>query len=214
MWMASTVIVPLSNVVFSLNFMPGHQPMTLFDVAGLFVIMFGLLLYRFTGQFLAFWERFTGKEVPEDIETEMRARMIGIRAEGRQMRYVGFNQIEALQSLIDTRVWKEQKKALSRSSDQIRGSLLLRLGIPPSPMISLDPAQRRMRGDFTRSPAIVPRSPFASNAGAARSRVSNPSPGGPIPESIQRMPQNRVPATRGPAATGTPTTGRPPVAPK
>ncbi len=44
--MASTVIVPLSNVAFSLDFMPGHKPLQKMDIVGLFVIMFGLILYR------------------------------------------------------------------------------------------------------------------------------------------------------------------------
>ncbi|CAM9445350.1 unnamed protein product, partial [Ectocarpus fasciculatus] len=47
MWMASTVIVPLSNVAFSLQFMPNHTTLHASDWIGLVVIMTGLLIYRF-----------------------------------------------------------------------------------------------------------------------------------------------------------------------
>eukprot|EP01035_Chromulina_nebulosa_P037682 gene37682-50874_t len=39
LWMASTVIVPVSNIVFSFKFMPGSKPLTFWDFLGLFVIM-------------------------------------------------------------------------------------------------------------------------------------------------------------------------------
>ena len=48
LWLASTVIVPLSNVAFSLDIMPGHKPMKPIDVVSLCVIMAGLVVYRFT----------------------------------------------------------------------------------------------------------------------------------------------------------------------
>lgn len=154
LWMASTVIVPLSNVAFSLDFMPGHKPLTQFDVAGLFVIMFGLVLYRFMPQMISVWDRMIGKVTEEDVELERSTRLTGKRAEQKQTRFVGINQVEALQSLIDSRVNREQKKQLSRSTQQIRGSLLLRLGIPPSPMISMTPGRR---GSSSASPMISSR---------------------------------------------------------
>jgi hypothetical protein len=198
MWMASTVIVPLSNVAFSLKIMPGHQPLRSYDIIGLFIIMGGLVLYRFTAQIIALVEKISGKEHVEDAEAEKRARLVGIKAEGKQTKYVGLNQVEALQSLIDTRVWKEQKVSLSRSSQQIRGSLLLRLGIPPSPLISLDPAQRRQRGDFSRSPtapSIIQKSPMFPTKNLKAIAPTS------LPDSMQRNPQNRVSRT----GLGTPT---------
>lgn len=157
LWMASTVIVPLSNVAFSLDIMPGHQPMRSWDMVGLVVIMIGLVLYRFMPQLVTCIERLTGKAPLEESEEVKRAREAGMKAEGKQTKYVGINQIESLQSLIDTRVWKEQKKALYRSPDQIRGSLLLRLGIPPSPHISLASHVSRGNGNDVemKSPLVT-----------------------------------------------------------
>lgn len=46
LYLGSTVLVPVSNVMFSLDFVPGHKPLHVADVAGLVVIMCGLVLYR------------------------------------------------------------------------------------------------------------------------------------------------------------------------
>jgi drug/metabolite transporter (DMT)-like permease len=139
LWMASTAIVPLSNVAFSLNIMPGHQPLKIWDIIGLFVIMFGLVLYRFMNSITSC---FAGKSDEDDSLSTVRA--ITKKAEAKQSKYVGFNQIEALNSLIDSRVMKERKVAFYRSPQQIRGSLLLRLGIPPSPHFTISPKTREM----------------------------------------------------------------------
>ena len=148
LWMASTVIVPLSNVAFSLDFMPGHKPLKTYDIIGLFVIMVGLILYRFMASILSAVQA-TRAGGSRDSEAERsrksRAKAVGIRAEGKQTKYVGINQIEGLETFVDTRIWKEQKRELYRSPQQIRGSLLLRLGIPPSPTVSYSPAAARER---------------------------------------------------------------------
>jgi uncharacterized membrane protein len=138
LWMASTVIVPLSNVVFSLQFMPGHRDLNTFDIFGLFVIMFGLIIYRFTPVLHSAWNKITGKKVGrEEIEEEKFAKVIAKKTERKQVKFVGLNQIEALQSLVDTRVLKEQKINLFRSPQQIRSSYLYKLGVPPSPDITV-----------------------------------------------------------------------------
>ena len=73
-------------------------------------------------QLIGLWDWMTGKVKEEDAEVERAVRKLGQRAEGKQTLYVGLNQVEALQSLIDTRVLKEQKKGLrGRSAQQIRG---------------------------------------------------------------------------------------------
>lgn len=138
--MASTVIVPLSNVAFSLKFMPGNKPLTFWDLVGLFVIMFGLVIYRFCPQILELWDNLVGKNIDmEEVETSRKMRTISKRIEQKQINYVGLNQIEALQSLVDTRVLKAQKISLFRSPGQIRSKLLVKLGIPPSPLVSIRP---------------------------------------------------------------------------
>lgn len=144
LWMASTAIVPLSNVAFSLKIMPGHQPLKIWDIIGLFVIMFGLVLYRFMNSITTCLEKISGKVLPDDESSLQRVRAITKKAEAKQSKYVGINQIEALNSLIDTRVMKENKIAFYRSPQQIRGSFLLRLGIPPSPHISISPKTRNL----------------------------------------------------------------------
>jgi hypothetical protein len=159
MWMASTVIVPLSNVAFSLNIMPGHKPLNNFDIVGLFVIMSGLVLYRFMGQIISLGENLLGREMKQDADEKRKARQIVIRAERKSSKYVGFNQMESLNSLIDTRVWRAQIKELYRTPQQIRGTLLLRLGIPPSPHVSLSQANVRGIPSYIISPAVPVRSP-------------------------------------------------------
>lgn len=136
MWMASTVIVPLSNVAFSLDFMPGHKKLNSFDLVGLLVIMFGLVLYRFSAQIKGLWDAITGhSEDLVDEEAERRTKIVCRKAEQKQAKYLGLNQIEAVQGVFDSRVMSAQRKALFRSPQQIRGSLLVRLGIPPSPHV-------------------------------------------------------------------------------
>jgi len=46
LWLAMTVMVPLGNLAFALPFMPQNSVITPFDIAGLVVIMAGLIGYR------------------------------------------------------------------------------------------------------------------------------------------------------------------------
>jgi hypothetical protein len=47
LYIASTVMVPINNLAFSLRFVPGHQPLKPTDLVGLAVIMAGPLPYRY-----------------------------------------------------------------------------------------------------------------------------------------------------------------------
>lgn len=58
LWLAMTVMVPLGNLAFALPFMPQNTTITPFDLAGLVVIMVGLVGYR-KGP-----EMFPGKKEP------------------------------------------------------------------------------------------------------------------------------------------------------
>jgi len=49
LWLAMTIIVPLSNVAFALP-IPGHTDFEYTDVLGLVVIMTGLIIFRFWGK--------------------------------------------------------------------------------------------------------------------------------------------------------------------
>ena len=85
MWMASTVIVPLSNVAFSMQWMPGHQPLHFMDMVGLVVIMFGLVVYRFSSVLLPVYVYIMGGKVDEDLQ-QMQTRRA---AEAHQLKYLG-----------------------------------------------------------------------------------------------------------------------------
>lgn len=142
LWMASTVIVPLSNVAFSLKWMPGHQPLKFWDIMGLVVIMFGLIIYRFSKELQSVWKKITGTSSPEDEEEDQRSRQLAKNAEGKQIKYLGFNQTEYLQTFVDTRIMKEKSAILYRSPQQIRSTFLAKIGVPPSPLISMGPGKR------------------------------------------------------------------------
>ena len=137
LWLSSTVIVPLSNVAFSLSFMPNAQPMQSIDLLGLLVIMSGLVVYRFLTPLLTLWHSLTGTLSVEEMEADKLARDIAMKTQQKQTHFIGLNQIEAVNTLIDTRVMKEQKMALVRTPQQIRSTFLVRLGIPPSPLITM-----------------------------------------------------------------------------
>jgi hypothetical protein len=47
LFMAGTVMVPVGNIAFALPFMPGSAPLHDSDIAGLIVILTGLVTYRF-----------------------------------------------------------------------------------------------------------------------------------------------------------------------
>ena len=47
LWLAMTLLVPLSTVAFSLPFVPEHAPPAPTDAAALVLISLGLALYRF-----------------------------------------------------------------------------------------------------------------------------------------------------------------------
>lgn len=158
MYMASTVIVPLSNVAFSLHFMPGHQPMRFWDIIGLVVIMTGLVIYRFSKDIWSLYLKLRGLDDDAMIsEAELRAkRKIAKFVERKQLKFLGFNQMEHLQSLFDTRVLREQSIMLFRSPGQIRSTFLAKIGIPPSPHITMSGPGRQ--------PSINPDNPIPTHS--------------------------------------------------
>lgn len=154
MWMASTVIVPLSNVVFSLNFMPNHTTLRAADWVGLVVIMTGLVIYRFFPALQALYMSYSGDMTEEEMKARDMAIKVGKAAEKQQLKFFGVNQLEAVETLVDSRISKIKKKQLYRNPVQIRSSYLARLGIPPSPQVTVirSPYQSAKGGNY--SPAI------------------------------------------------------------
>ena len=51
LFMAATIMVPIGNLAFALPFVPGSMPLQDSDIAGLLVILFGLVTYRFGSKF-------------------------------------------------------------------------------------------------------------------------------------------------------------------
>jgi len=68
LWLAMTVMVPLGNCAFALDFVPGHKPLTVYNFIGLFLILGGLLVYRFGAAALAAWMK--SREEQEDAEID------------------------------------------------------------------------------------------------------------------------------------------------
>jgi len=57
LWLAMTVMVPLGNCAFALDFVPGHKPLTVYNFIGLALILGGLLVYRFGPAMLHAWRQ-------------------------------------------------------------------------------------------------------------------------------------------------------------
>ncbi|CAM9687417.1 unnamed protein product [Ectocarpus sp. 4 AP-2014] len=168
LFLASTVMVPIGNVAFSLKFVPHHQDLHWSDTMGLLFILSGLVVYRFSGPVLAFL-RDSSQESELDQESASRANQ-------KSSRFVGINQLEYLEPLIKNRVWREQKARLLRSPQQIRSAFMHRLGLPPSPKVAATPTSRGpspymgRTATNTRGPASGYRSPAGSFRASPGSR--------------------------------------------
>ncbi len=138
LFLASTVMLPIGNVVFSLKFMPGHQNLKPTDVLGLFCILLGLFLYRFAGTVVKKLRRaLAGGVTSEEVAAEGTADHAARLATQETVRFIGLNQAEYLEPMVDTWVQQRQFLTFSKSHERVRADLLLRLGIPPSPVIRL-----------------------------------------------------------------------------
>jgi uncharacterized membrane protein len=175
LYLASTVIVPLSNVVFSLKFIPGSKPMGLMDLVGLVVIMLGLVVYRFSKQLLELWESLNGVVVDtEEMVKRMNARAVAKKVESRLARFIGWNQLDTYETFLDTKVLNAQTAALFRSPRIIRENYLLKLGVSPSPQLSV---QGGRTGVVTASPQMrsATGSPFIPVA-PSNGKINQPNP--------------------------------------
>lgn len=57
LYLALTLMVPLGNCAFTLDFVPGHKPLQSTDILGLVIICVGLLCYRFASNILRYLRR-------------------------------------------------------------------------------------------------------------------------------------------------------------
>jgi hypothetical protein len=151
LFMSSTVIVPLSNIVFSLKITPGHQPMKVTDVYGLLIIMGGLIVYRFYDSIIDFYNVFiSSKKLTKEEEIiKKKAKLIEKEITSKQTKMIGINQVETLNTIMSTRIITAQKHNLFRTPQQARGAFLHRLGIPPSPKVQKSPS-----GGYQMSPSF------------------------------------------------------------
>jgi drug/metabolite transporter (DMT)-like permease len=172
LFLASTVIVPLSNVVFSLHFIPGSKPMGPMDLVGLVVIMLGLVVYRFSNQLIELWESLNGVVVDQEVlDKRMSARIVAKKIESKSARFIGINQIETYETIMDTKVLNAQTQVLFRSPRVIRENLLLKLGVSPSPQLSV-------QGGRTGAVGMVTASPHRTNGGSPFSKPGTAANGG------------------------------------
>jgi uncharacterized membrane protein len=161
LWMASTVIVPLSNVAFSLKITPGNKPLNTMDIIGLVVIMMGLLVYRFTTQLLTVYKLLiTSNLTSEEIKLQKKLNKIKNKEEKKQIKLIGLNQLEGLNALIDLRMNIAERSDLFRTAEQARGEFLWKLGIPPSPHVTVGDhglMELNMSPRVPFSPALMPK---------------------------------------------------------
>lgn len=154
MWMASTIIVPLSNLAFSMKFMPHSQPMTIWDFLGLMVIMFGLIVYRFTSSLHIWWSQYTHTFTKDQMNLNKLENTIDTKSQQKQIIYYGLNQMESLNAVVDGRLISARAKVLHRSPSQVRNSYLVKIGLPASPLISTG---AKNRGVSSNSPGALNR---------------------------------------------------------
>ncbi|GMI48002.1 hypothetical protein TrCOL_g637 [Triparma columacea] len=138
--MSSTILVPLGNFAFSLDFMPGHKPQRPTDIAGLFVIMAGLMVFRYFEQV---WDncrstraRLGGRssvmskqdEIAEKMATQRSAAFVGLSGPG-----TGIDR--PMHESLRLNFIRAERRRINwlRSPAEIRGSLLMKLGVAPSP---------------------------------------------------------------------------------
>jgi len=135
LWLSSTVIVPLANLAFSLPFMPNSQPVQPIDFFGLVIIMAGLIVYRFMPQIIRVYHEWSGTISQEEIEDDDAFAKITRKTAKKYL--MGLNQIETNNSLFYSKVISVQKQKLYRNPSQIRGGYLAKIGVAPSPLISM-----------------------------------------------------------------------------
>ena len=71
LWLAMTVMVPIGNLAFALPFMPSPSQLRSTDIVGLFVIMGGLVLYRFgENSWNRFFSMFSNDQQQEGADLE------------------------------------------------------------------------------------------------------------------------------------------------
>jgi len=190
LYLASTVLVPISNVMFALPCMPQHQPVHTTDVYGLLVIMLGLTLYR-AGQQIAsrLSERWCSLQrrpriysdlegdVPTPILREV-AQSPGVfrRARTDAARTFRADQLEMLQPIYEQQE-RQARRRLVKTNAQIRHTLLRRLGFSPDTQgVPIPGSRRQSPGDWRRTTGRSPPLPPSERRRARSFQARSPSP--------------------------------------
>lgn len=161
MYLGSTALVPLTNATFALKWIPGHQPVHPTDVAGLLLIMAGICCYRFYDAAISAVDacckrRRLYQMTPntrnrtELTQEESRRQGEADRDEIRRRRnevqkraalYIGLNQAEMMQPIMDSRTRKATKSPLLRrkSNAEVRSRYMAKLSPHLSPKYSVVP---------------------------------------------------------------------------
>ena len=154
LWLAMTVMVPLGNAAFYIPGIPGHTNPSPFDLAGLLLIMLGLLLYRFAEKcrksccgggglggdeeaYSALGRRSSDRPRSERSRGKSRAASFFDNDAEEQVGLVvarsrvGINGIEVLQAVMHSAAKRHPaiRPDLVRSPEQIRFGFLRRLGV-------------------------------------------------------------------------------------
>lgn len=150
LYLVLTLMLPLGNIAFSLPFMPNAQPLTVFNVAGLVVIMAGLFAYRFLDKIMG--TRRSEVEEEEDDHADQARRAAVVLGS-----VPGSFSLESLQHMIDDKVLPSPTfKQLRRSPAQIRAGYFLKLGMRPGKGGSASASPLLARGD-SYTPTLVGR---------------------------------------------------------
>jgi len=129
LWLAMTLMVPAGNAAFALPFVPGSRPMTVFDIAGLVVIMFGLIIYRF-------WAMLVTKAFPTSLQEKLASLGLGPALEDDEdqldpnssVKYPLLGSMMGMETYDPIYVVRPERK-LIRSQHQIRANYFSKLGI-------------------------------------------------------------------------------------
>jgi len=169
--MSSTVLVPLGNFAFSLDFMPGHKPQRPTDVAGLGIIMMGLLFFRYLDKMLKACgvnlDEGTGKpgkisrsQSRQEDKAERKVIMKSAAFVGLAGGATGIDRPVG-EVFLSTLIRAEKARAVNlfRSPAQVRGSFLFKLGVQPSPQVGYGTGGGGSRqgtpGFIGSSPALI-----------------------------------------------------------
>ncbi|KNC82522.1 hypothetical protein SARC_05195 [Sphaeroforma arctica JP610] len=134
LWLAMALMVPMGSAAFAMPFMPGYKPLGVNGYIGLFVIVSGLAMYRFSHLFTSLFNRMLGVTKLPITTDKIKKRGINhlLHQRGDFMDVTQFIWEDYSYSV------EEQLRDLKKDTESIRSGYLGRLGIR-SPSIGNSP---------------------------------------------------------------------------